>query len=67
VQTRLFERGANCIQLFRSVSRAFKTIRGKANPVVAGREQRRGSASVFALNDKLSMHEKFHRHRLPEF
>jgi hypothetical protein len=63
MQTRLFERGLNCDQLFRSASRRLKNARGRENIDGASRRHSAQNVNVFALNDKLSMQEKFHRHR----
>jgi hypothetical protein len=64
VQTGSFERRLNCNRLFRSASGVPETIRDKANAFVASSWHMRANANVFALNDKLSMHKEFHRHRL---
>jgi hypothetical protein len=63
MQTALFERGLNCDQLFRSASRRLKIARTTENIVGASCGYIARNVSVFALNDKLSMQEKFQRHR----
>jgi hypothetical protein len=62
-QTALFERGLNCDQLFRSASRGLKNVRTDKNAVGVLSRHTSRKRDVFALNDKLSMHEKFHRHQ----
>jgi len=63
MQTALFERSLNCDQLFRSASRRLKNVRTEKNAVVVLNKHAMPKRSIFALNDKVSMQEKFHRHR----
>jgi hypothetical protein len=63
VQTKFFERGLNCDQLFRSASMRATRLRDIGNDVDAQSRRCFRKANVFALNDKLSMHKKFRRRR----